>query len=82
MGLTIVLKLFRRTLINIKAGSRKINRKSLRSTVAKIALWNEPLVSSLNVVIGKSEITNYSYRNNDKCDVLVVGIKFVFHLSK
>ena len=75
MGFTIVLKLFRGTLVNIKAGSCKINRKSLRSTVAKIALWNEPLVSSLNVVIGK-------IGNNDKCDVLVVGIKFVFHLSK
>ena len=43
MGFTIVLKLFRGTLVNIKAGSRKINRKWLRSIVAKIALWNDPL---------------------------------------
>ena len=36
-------KLFCGTLVNIKAGSRKINRMQLRSTVAKIALWNDPL---------------------------------------
>ena len=35
---TIVLKLFRGMLVNIKAGSRKINRKKLRSIVANIAL--------------------------------------------
>ena len=33
-----MLKLFRGTLVNIKAGSRK----ELRSIVAKIALWNDP----------------------------------------
>ena len=41
-GFTIVLKLFRGTLVNIKAGSHKISRKWLRSIVAKIALWNNP----------------------------------------
>ena len=44
-GFTIVLKLFRGTLVNIKAGSRKINHKYLRSIVAKIALWNDPLIN-------------------------------------
>ena len=33
-------------LVNIKAGSRKINRK-LRSIVTKIALWNDPQVDIL-----------------------------------
>ena len=43
VGFTIVLKLFRGTLVNIKDGSRKINCKWLRSIVATIALWNDPL---------------------------------------
>ena len=44
-GFTIVLKLFCGMLVNIKAGTHTINRKELRSTVGKIGLWNEPLIS-------------------------------------